>query len=340
MLEEKKSMKKIMNDPGKVVDEMLEGLLLAHPDKVKSVRDDNRAIVRVDAPIKGKVGIVTGGGSGHLPLFIGYIGKGMLDGAAVGNIFASPSSRQMLDATKAVNGGAGVLYIYGNYGGDVMNFDLAMELAELEGIRVESVVGTDDVASMPKGSESQRRGVAGIFYLYKLAAAKAETGAALDEVKRVAEKANANVRTMGVALSPCILPEVGRPTFQIGNDEMEIGMGIHGEPGIRRGVIESADQIAEHILSSILADLPMDSGEEVSVLVNGLGATPLEELYIVYRKVHMLLEEKGLRIYRPYIGEYATSLEMAGLSVSILRLDEELRELLDVPFVTPFHVQS
>ncbi|TVY02930.1 dihydroxyacetone kinase subunit DhaK [Paenibacillus cremeus] len=333
-------MKKVINNPENVVDEMLEGLLLAHSDQLRSVREDNRALVRADSPVQGKVAIATGGGSGHLPLFLGYVGKGMLDGVAVGNMFASPSAQVMVDVTRAIHGGAGVLYIYGNYGGDVMNFDMACEIADMEGIRVETVVATDDVASMPKGHEEQRRGVAGMFYLYKLAAAKADTGADLDEVKRIAEKASAHVRTMGVALSSCTLPAVGRPTFEIGHDQMEIGMGIHGEPGVRRGPLESADAIALSLVNSILEDMPISSGSKVSVLVNGLGATPLEELYIVYRKVHELLEEKGINIHRPYIGEFATSLEMAGLSVSILLLDDELRELLDKPFSTPFRTQN
>lgn len=333
-------MKKFLNDPENVVDEMLQGLLLAHPDQLKSVRSDNRALMRADGPVAGKVAIATGGGSGHLPLFLGYVGPGMLDGVAVGNIFASPSARQMLDVTRAIHGDAGVLYIYGNYGGDVMNFDMAAELAEMEDIRVETVVATDDVASMPKGSEAGRRGVAGMFYLYKLAGAKAEQMATLDEVKRVAEKANANVRTMGVALTPCILPAVGHPTFTIGDGEMEIGMGIHGEPGIHRGTIETAEEVARTLVSTILQDMPIEAGHDVSVLINGLGATPLEELYVVYRSVHQLLAEKGIRVYRPYIGEFATSMEMAGLSVSILKLDDELRELLDVPFHTPFQVQK
>jgi len=339
-MSQKKLLKKFINDPEKVVDEMLEGLLMAHSDQLKSVRSDNRALVRADAPVKGKVAIATGGGSGHLPLFLGYVGKGMLDGVAVGDIFASPSSQQMLDTTRAIHGGEGVLYIYGNYGGDVMNFDMAAELADLEGIRVETVVATDDVASMPKGHEHQRRGVAGMFYLFKLAAAKAEQGASLDEVKRIAEKANENVRTMGVALTPCILPAVGRPTFEIGEGEMEVGMGIHGEPGIQRGKIKTADELANTLVTTILNDMPIEKGRDVSVLINGLGATPLEELYIFYRSVHQLLEEKGIHVYNRYIGEFATSLEMAGLSVSILRIDDELRGLLDVPFVTPFRVQN
>jgi phosphoenolpyruvate---glycerone phosphotransferase subunit DhaK len=334
-------MKKFVNNPEYFVDEMLEGLLLAHSNQIKSVRSDNRALVRKDAPVKNKVAIVTGGGSGHLPLFLGYIGKGMLDGASVGEVFAASSVQQMLDATRAVDGGQGVLYVYGNYGGDVMNFEMAAELAEIEGIRVESVVGKDDVASMPKELEEQRRGVAGIFYLYKLAAAKAESGASLDEVKAITEKANQSVRSMGVALSPCILPAVGKPNFTLGEGEMEIGMGIHGEPGIKRGKLESADSVAETLITSILADFEGEQEvKEVSILVNGLGATPLEELYIVYRKVHNYLTERGIKVYKSFVGEYATSMEMTGLSVSLLNLDEEMKELLDSPFETPFHVQQ
>lgn len=340
MSEKMHVMKKIINNPDHLVDEMLEGLLLAHSDKLKSIRNDNRSLVRIDAPIKNKVGIVTGGGSGHLPLFLGYVGSGMLDGVAVGDIFQSPSSQQMLDVVRKVNSGAGVLCLYGNYGGDVMNFDMASELADMEGIAVESVVATDDVASMPKGSESNRRGVAGMFYLYKLAAAKADNGANLNEVKRIAEKANNFTRTMGVALSPCTLPSVGHPTFSINDGEMEIGMGIHGEPGIQKGPLQSADSIAERLVDSILSDLTVNEGSDVSVLINGLGATPLEELYIVYRKVHKLLGEKGINVYKNYIGEFATSLEMVGLSISILKLDDELKELIDAPFETPFFSQK
>ncbi|GAE26918.1 phosphoenolpyruvate-dihydroxyacetone phosphotransferase [Halalkalibacter wakoensis JCM 9140] len=340
MSKENHIMKKIINNPESVVDEMLEGLLLAHSDKLKSIRTDNRSLVRNEEPVENKVGIVTGGGSGHLPLFLGYVGKGMLDGVAVGDVFQSPSSQQMLDVIRAVNTGAGVLALYGNYGGDVMNFDMASDLADMENIKVESVVATDDIASMPKGGEEKRRGVAGMFYMYKLASAKAELGASLEEVKRIAEKANDSVRTMGVALSPCTLPEVGRPTFTIQENEMEIGMGIHGEPGVKKGKIESADSIAETLVNSILEDIQIDSGSNVSVLINGLGATPLEELYIVYRKVHLMLEERGIHIHNRYIGEFATSLEMAGLSISILKLDEELQELIDEPFSTPFFTQN
>ncbi|MBN8201469.1 dihydroxyacetone kinase subunit DhaK [Bacillus sp. NTK034] len=331
-------MKKFINKPENVVTEMLEGLLAAHPDLLKSV-DNVKNLVRKDAPVQNKVGIVSGGGSGHLPLFLGYIGKGMLDGVAVGEIFASPSSKQILDVTKSVDSGKGVLYLYGNYGGDVMNFDMAGEMAEMEGIRTATVIGTDDVASMPKGQESQRRGVAGLFYLYKIAAAKAEEGATLEEVAEIAKFANENVRTMGVALSPCTLPEVGKPTFTIEDGKMELGMGIHGEPGYYKGDIQTADEVAETLAEKIYDDLSLEDGCEVSVLVNGLGATPLEELYIVFRKVKNIFEEKNIAINKVYIGEYATSLEMAGLSISVLKLNDELKSLLNSPFVTPFHVQ-
>ncbi|WP_394138357.1 dihydroxyacetone kinase subunit DhaK [Cytobacillus oceanisediminis] len=331
-------MKKFINKPENVVTEMLEGLLAAHPDLLKSA-GSVKNLVRKDAPVQNKVGIVSGGGSGHLPLFLGYIGEGMLDGVAVGEIFASPSSKQILDVTKAVDGGKGVLYLYGNYGGDVMNFDMAAEMAEMEGIQTATVIGTDDVASMPKGQESQRRGVAGLFYLYKIAAAKAEEGASLEEVAEIAGLANENVRTMGVALSPCTLPEVGKPTFTIEDGKMELGMGIHGEPGYYKGDIQTADEVAETLVSKIYDDLSLEEGSEVSVLVNGLGATPLEELYIVFRKVKNIFEEKQITINKVYIGEYATSLEMAGLSISVLKLNDDLKRLLNAPFVTPFHVQ-
>lgn len=332
-------MKKFINQPEKVVTEMLEGLLAAHPDIVRAVGDNPKNLVRKSSPVQDKVGVVSGGGSGHLPLFLGYIGKGMLDGVAVGEIFASPSPKQILDVTKEVNGGKGVLYLYGNYGGDIMNFDMAAELAEMEGIETATVIGTDDVASMPKGQESQRRGVAGLFYVYKMAAAKAEEGATLEEVVAVATHTNNNVRTMGVALSPCTLPEVGKPTFTIEEGKMEIGMGIHGEPGYYKGDIQTADEIAETLVSKISEDLSLEEGNEVSVLVNGLGATPLEELYIVFRKVKNILEEKQISIHKVYIGEYATSLEMSGLSISVCKLDDELKRLINQPFVTPFHVQ-
>ena len=333
-------MKKIINNPKNFVNEMIEGILAAHPEQLKCVNNNLRCIVRSDSRKSGKVGLSTGGGSGHLPLFLGYVGKGMLDGCAVGNVFASPSAKQMLEVTKAIDSGSGVLYIYGNYGGDVMNFDMAAEMADMEDIRVEQVVAGEDVASSPKGEEEKRRGVAGIFFVYKIAGACAEEMASLDEVKRVAEKVCANVRTMGVGLSPCILPEMGKPTFEMDEGQMEIGIGIHGEPGIGKGELKSADEIVEKMMESILEDLPYQSGDEVSVLVNGLGATPKEELYVVYRKVAQILKDKKITVYHPYIGEFATSMEMAGMSISLLRLDNELKKLLKKSADTPFFVQA
>jgi dihydroxyacetone kinase len=332
-------MRKFLNSPEHFVDEMVEGLLLAHPDLLRSARKDNRALVRHSAPKKGKVGIITGGGSGHLPLFLGYVGVGLLDGVAIGDVFQSPSPEQILDATRAVNGGAGVLYLYGNYGGDVLNFDMAADLAEMEEITVRTVLGADDVASMPPERAADRRGVAGIFFQYKCAGACAEQGGTLDEVVAAAEKAGRATRSMGVALSACTIPAVGKPGFSIGEGEMEVGMGIHGEPGIERSRLAPADDVARQLVERILADMPIPSGAQTAILVNGLGATPLEELYIISRAVHRLLGERGIKVYRSYVGEYATSMEMAGLSVSIMALDDELRKLVDAPFETPFHKQ-
>jgi dihydroxyacetone kinase-like protein len=338
-LREEVAVKKIINDPFAFVDEMLEGILLAHPTALRLVGADRRAVVRADAPIPGKVGIATGGGSGHLPVFMGYVGKGFVDGCAIGNVFSSPTVEQMLAATQAIHGGAGVLYLFGNYQGDVLNFGMAAEMAEAEGIKVETVLAADDVASAPRGQEARRRGVAGIFYAYKLAGAKAEAMAPLAEVKRIAEKAVANTRSMGVALSPCTVPAAGKPTFTLGEDEMEIGMGIHGEPGVRRGRLEPADKIVDLLVEAILADTGLARGDRVSVLINGLGATPREELYVMYRRVHHLLTGRGIAVHRPYLGEYATSMEMAGASVTLLKLDAELTALLDAPAATPFVVQ-
>jgi dihydroxyacetone kinase-like protein len=332
-------MKKFLNQPAHFVPEMLEGILHAHPDLLRKVGDDPHCLVRADAPVEGKVALATGGGSGHLPLFLGYVGDGLLDGVSVGGVFQSPSAEQMLAVTRAIHGGKGVLYLYGNYGGDVMNFDMATEMADLEDIRVESYVAGEDVASAPKGQEDKRRGVAGIFYVYKCAGAKAAEGADLDEVLRVARKTGDRVRTMGVATSPVTVPEVGKPSFTLGEDEMEIGMGIHGEPGIRRGKLLPADEIVAEMLPPILADLPYARGDEVAVLLNGLGATPLEELYILYRKIHELLGAEGITVHRVDAGEYATSMEMAGFSISLLQLDDELKGLLGRPARTPFFEQ-
>lgn len=335
-------MKKIINQPENYVNEMLEGIYIAHPDLVTYTAGDVRCLVTANKK-EGKVGIATGGGSGHLPLFLGYVGKGMLDGCSVGDVFQSPSAEQMLAVTKEIDSGAGVLYIYGNYNGDIFNFDMAAEQADFEeDIRVVSVVAGEDVASAgpsAPGEKNTRRGVAGIVFVYKCAGAAADAMLDLDEVTRIAQKAADNVRTMGVALTPCVVPRVGKPGFEIGEDEMEIGMGIHGETGIRRGKLEPADQITGEMLDKILTDLPYESGDEVAVLVNGLGATTLDEQYIVTRKVDAILKEKGIRVHKYYVGEYVTSLEMAGFSISLLKLDDELKQYLDAPAQTPFFVQ-
>lgn len=335
-------MKKIINKPENYVTEMLEGLYIAHSDLITYVEDDVHCLVTANK-VEGKVGIATGGGSGHLPLFLGYVGKGMLDGCSVGDVFQSPSAEQMLAVTKAIDSGAGVLYIYGNYNGDIFNFDMAAEMADFEeNIKVLSVVAGDDVASAAPSAENEkntRRGVAGIFFVYKCAGAAANEMKPLEEVKRIAEKAAANVRTMGVALTPCIVPRVGKPGFNIGDDEMEIGMGIHGETGIRRGKLESADKITDEMMNKIVADLPYSEGDEVDILVNGLGATPLDEQYIVTRRINQYLAEKKIKVHRFYVGEYATSLEMSGFSISLLKLDEELKGLMEQPAYTPFFKQ-
>lgn len=331
-------MQKLINQPEDFVEEMLDGILAAHPDQLRR-GDDPRAIVRKDAPVEGKVAIATGGGSGHLPVFMGYVGRGLADGAAIGNVFASPSADEMLAVMRAVEGGRGVLQLYGNYGGDVMNFDLAAELAAADGIEVATVLAADDVASAPKGEEARRRGIAGIFFLYKVAGARAEEGADLDEVKAVAERAAASVRSMGVALAPCTVPSAGEPTFELPAGEMEIGMGIHGEPGVRRGRLETADRITDDLIDALLADLALGGGEQVDVLVNGLGATPVEELYIIFRRAQSRLGESGLNVRRAWIGEYATSLEMAGASISLMVMDDELARLMDAPAESPFLVR-
>jgi phosphoenolpyruvate---glycerone phosphotransferase subunit DhaK len=330
-------MKKLINDPFDVVEEMLEGYCAAHDDLIKRV--GRRAIARIDAPIQGKVGLVIGGGSGHLPIYTAYVGKGGADAAPVGNIFASPPAKPILEATLAANGGAGVLYFYGNYAGDVLNFDRAATMAkERHNIDVVTVLGTDDVASAPPTEIENRRGIAGAFFVVKVAAAKAETMASLEEVVAATKKANANTRTMGVALSACTVPANGKPTFSLGEDEMEIGLGIHGEPGMRRARLEPADKIVDEMVEAILADLNY-SGSEVAVLVNGLGATPYEELYILYRRVKQILDSRHIKIKQKFVGEYVTSLEMAGASVSLLRLDDELDAMLRAPAHCPMYKQ-
>ncbi len=327
-------MKKFINDPYDVVDEMLSGFLQVHEKYVRKL-DTARVAVRKDAPIRGKVGIVSGGGSGHKPAFIGFIGEGMLDAVAVGEIFTSPPPLACLEAAKAVNSGKGVLFLLGNYAGDVMNFGLAADMARAEGIEVEMAISTDDVASAPRDEIERRRGVVGSFLGWKVGGAKAAAGGSLQECKAVVEKINGNTRTIGVALSPCTVPAKGSPTFTLGEDEMEYGVGHHGEPGTAQIPMMTADEITAKLTSEVINDLPFQAGDEVALLINGLGGTPHLELYICYRKARSILEECGIRVGRSYVGEFFTGLEMAGFSVTLTKLDPEVRTLLEAPADTP-----
>ena len=328
-------MKKIINEPSNFVEETIEGIIFAYGDKLRNLNGDKRIILTNQKVEKGKVGIVTAGGSGHLPVFLGYVGDGMLDGCAVGNVFASPSANKMTEMIKACDYGSGVLCLYGNYGGDNMNFDMACENADFEDIKTATIRVKDDIAS--NEDPSKRRGVAGMVYAFKIAGAAAKKMMSLKEVVKVTEKALANIRTMGVALSPCILPEVGNPTFSINDNEIEIGMGIHGEPGIEVRNMMTANEIAEIIFKKISTEITLNKGDEVSIMINGLGSTPLEEQLIVYRKLHLILQDIGVTSYMPHIGEFATSMEMAGLSITVFKLDNELKELLRYPAMTPFY---
>ena len=320
-------MKKIINNADNFVEESISGLVKSYPEIYKYSSETNKVLMR---SVKGnnKVGLVSGGGSGHLPLFTGYIGKGRLDSCAIGNVFASPSVDEISTAIKSANSEKGVLCIYGNYGGDVMNFDMASEMLQMEDIKVESIVVADDVASASKEEKEKRRGVTGMLYVFKTTGAIAESGADFDEVKRVALKTNENIRTMGIALTPTILPQAGKPTFEIGDDEMEIGMGIHGEPGIRRGKLKTANEITEELSEKLLSDIDLNKGDKVSILINSLGATPHEELFIVANKFNNILNDNGIINSKSYVGRYATSMEMAGMSITILKLDDELEKLL------------
>ncbi len=323
-------MKKILNEPASYVDEMLEGLCAAHPEFYS--QPELRVIARTGGAVQGKVGIVTGGGSGHLPIFTGYVGPGLLDAAAIGDVFASPSAEQMASAMRHAHGGAGVLRLYGNYGGDVMNFDMAGEMLEMEDdIRSTTVLLADDIVSAPPEEAEKRRGVAGMVYAFKMAGAKAAEMADLDEVTRVAQKTADACRSIGMALTPCTIPQAGKPTFEIGEDEMEMGMGIHGEPGIWRDKLKPADAIAGEMMDRLFADMPLVGGDRVSVLVNSLGATPPEELYIMYRLVKSRIEGTGAAIVMPLVGRYATSMEMTGATVTLCKLDDELEALLKAP---------
>jgi dihydroxyacetone kinase-like protein len=322
--------KKLINDPDNVIEEMLEGMLAAHPRHLKRAGHP-RAIVVPDAPRRGKVGIVIGGGSGHEPTFVGYLGKGLGDACPVGNVFASPPPDPILACAKAVDGGAGVLFLYGNYAGDVMNFDMAAEMAGMDGLAVRTVVTTDDVASAPPDKREQRRGVAGNVFIFKAAGAAADLMMDIDEVERIARHANASTFTMGVALAPCSLPQTRRPNFELGADEMEVGLGIHGEPGVGRAALQTADAVTDQLVDRIFAEMKPKRGERIAVLVNSLGATPLMELYIMMRRVRARLDDAGATLHTSLVGPYCTSLEMAGASVTMMRLDDELARLIDHP---------
>ena len=325
-------MKKIINNPTDVVSEALMGMQAAYPDKL--VYTPKMEVISRKEKKTDKVAIISGGGAGHEPLHAGFVGKGMLDAAISGNVFSSPSPDRIGSAIEQVSCGKGVLMVIKNYSGDIMNFGLSADLAEMDDIEVAQVIVKDDVAVPDREEGTGRRGIAGTVFVHKIAGAKAEQGASLAEVKAAAEKAVRNIRTMGVAMTPCILPAVGKPGFQIADDEIEIGMGIHGEQGVETTKIKSAKEIAEILVGRILDDYDY-SGSEVAVLVNGLGGTPLMELYILNMEVQKLLEEKGIKAYRTFVGNYCTAIDMTGASVTLMKLDDELKELLDAPCDTP-----
>ncbi|SFG76763.1 dihydroxyacetone kinase, N-terminal domain [Halopelagius inordinatus] len=327
-------MKKLINDPSDYVDEMLDGMVAAYPDRVRRL-DGTKVLVRADGPVEGKVAVVSGGGSGHEPTHAGFIGDGMLDGAAAGEVFTSPTANELDEMVRAADAGEGVLCVVKNYEGDVMNFDTAAEMAEMEDVDVAQVVVNDDVAVEDSLYTSGRRGVAGTIFVHKIAGAKAAEGGSLEEVRDVAEKAIDNVRTMGMALTSCITPEKGEETFDLGDDEIELGIGIHGEPGTERTDHMSADEVAEHLTTNVLDDLAVEDGEEVVVMVNGMGGTPLSELFIVNKKVQDVVSDRGLDVWDTWVGDYMTSLDMEGCSITVLRLDDELKGLLEADVDTP-----
>ncbi len=328
-------MKKIINKPVNFVDETIKGLIKSHPEVYNISQDNSRVVIRSQKATK-KVGIVTGGGSGHLPVFTGYIGKGILDSCAVGSVFASPSVDQMLDAIKKADNGNGVVCIIGNYGGDVMNFDMACEMAEQEGIKTKKIIVADDIASANHKEKEKRRGIAGMIFVFKIAGGIAETGASLEDVYNTALEANNNIRTLGVALSPCILPEVGKPTFEIKDDEIEIGMGIHGEPGIKREKLTTADEIVDDLFKRIIEDFNLNDKDNIALMINSLGATPLEELYIVSKRMNENLSKLKINNLKSYVGRYATSMEMAGMSITTFKLTDNLKKNLFAPSECPF----
>lgn len=330
-------MKKIINAPENVVNEMLEGLIAANPDKLELI-PEKRIIKRKEKKASGKVAVITGSGSGHEPDQVFYVGKGMMDAACAGPVFAAPTADAIYEAAKEVDTGAGVLFMVKNYTGDRGQFAMATELAEMDGIKVSTVIADDDVAVKDSTFTAGRRGVAGAILGYKIVCAKAEEGASLEELVSLANRVNDNVRSMGFGLTSCTTPSKGSPTFEIGDDEMEIGVGLHGEPGRQRSKLKTADEIVELITKSCLEDLPFKSGDEVAVMLNGLGGTPLMELYIAYNKVAKMLKEAGIKVYKSYVNEYCTSIDMAGCSVSILKLDDEMKELLNYPVDIPYSI--
>ncbi len=327
--------RKLINDPDNLIEELIAGMISAHPDLIAVEGSTGRAVVARNGPRDGKVGIVVGGGSGHEPAFAGYVGRGLADAAPLGNIFASPSPSQIMDAGFAADGGTGVLFLYGNYTGDVMNFAMAEDGLAGHDIEARSFLVTDDIASAPTGCEHERRGIAGGFFVFKIAGAAADLGHTLDEVEAAANRANAATRTMGVALSPCILPQTGLENFELPPGEMEIGMGIHGEPGIERVPAESADKVADRLITPILEELNLSSGDRVAVLVNGLGSTTLLELYLLHRQVANRLADDAIIIHDSWVGEYCTSLDMEGASITLIKLDADLQRWLDHPCETP-----
>ena len=320
-------MKKIINNPSDFVEESIQGLVVSHPD-IYSFATDNERVIKRTVKAKNKVGIVSGGGSGHLPVFTGYVGKGMLDACAVGSVFASPSVDQIASAIRNGDNGNGVLCVLGNYGGDVMNFEMACEIVKDEGIETKTIIVSDDIASASSEEKLKRRGIAGLILAFKIAGATAENGASLEEVFKITSNANSNLRTIGVAVSSCILPEVGKPTFNLDNDEIEIGMGIHGEPGIKREKLKKADILVDDLCEIIFKDFELLSKDKVSIMINSLGATPLEELYIVSKRVNEIFSKLEIDIVKSYVGRYATSLEMAGMSITVLKLNDDLSKAL------------
>ena len=328
-------MKKIINKPSDFVEESIEGLVKSHPD-IYAFSSDNKRVITRAKKASNKVGIVTGGGSGHLPVFTGYVGKGFLDACAIGSVFASPSVEQMVSAIKNADNGNGVLCVIGNYGGDVMNFEMACELVEAEGIKTKKVIVADDIASASEEEKSKRRGIAGMIFVFKTAGAIAETGASLDNVFKLASEVNNNIRTLGVALSPCILPEAGKPTFEINDDEIEIGMGIHGEPGIKREKLKSANNLVDDLYKRIINDSKLTTNDNIAVMINSLGATPLEELYIISKRVNENLSNSKINNLKSYVGRYATSMEMAGMSITTLKLNDNIKKYLFAKSECPF----